>query len=121
MPANLFLSKSLGTAIILAAGLMRIPQIIRISLAKSSDGIAPMMFYLESMVMLNICGFARAHDLPFTLYGDNLLLTLQNVIIIAQMWFYNKQISFKHKAVWAIFGTFYSSLILGGAFSLRQF
>ena len=78
------------------------------------------MFYLESMVMLNICGFARAHDLPFTLYGDNLLLTLQNVIIIAQMWFFNPAITTKHKMIWSVFGTLYASFIMG-LFSLHNF
>ena len=113
MPNDLFASKVLGTGIILAAGLMRVPQIMKIFVARSSEGIAPLMFYLESMVMLNICGFARTHELPFSLYGDNLLLTLQNIVIIAQMWLYDKSITFEHKMFWLTFGSLYASFIMG--------
>lgn len=55
------------------------------------------MFYLDNIIMLQTLGFSLAHKIPFSVYGENFMMCLQNAIVILQMWKYNKDIDLKQK------------------------
>jgi mannose-P-dolichol utilization defect protein 1 len=101
------LSKGLGYGIILGAGMVKIPQIYNIVKAKSGRGILPSMFYMECFMFI-INGCYNIHlSSPFSVYGENFCLLLQNFVIIALLWTYEKKTS-KHMKMaisCSIFGT----------------
>ena len=64
--------------------------------------------------MLNICGYAMAHGMDFSLYGENAILSFQSLIIIAQMWYYRKDVSLRHKIITIVIASIYMTMVLGG-------
>lgn len=85
------MSKGLGYGIILGALAVKIPQIYNILKARSGRGILPSMFYMECFMFI-INGCYNIHlSSPFSVYGENFCLLLQNFIIIALLWMYEKK------------------------------
>ena len=62
---------------------------------------------------------AMASGLPFSVYGETLIITVQNLIIIMMIWYYNKKIDSLEKFVAAlIIGMYGAILFTKGNFGL---
>ena len=84
------LSKFFGYLIILAAGAVKVPQLLRILKNKSGKGILPSTFIAECLMYI-IKGCYAAHlGSAFSVYGENLLMFIQSFVIINLLWSYEK-------------------------------
>jgi mannose-P-dolichol utilization defect 1 len=81
-------AKALGVAIIVGSCLNKVPIMINMLNAKSAAGISGNSLYGEAVVYANgaMYGFLEGH--PFTAYGENASLLVQNVVLVAMMWTY---------------------------------
>jgi mannose-P-dolichol utilization defect 1 len=82
------ISKGLGYGIILGSWLVKLPQVFNILKAQSARGILPSMFYMEWFMHI-INGWYNIHiQAPFSVYGENFALLVQNIILIGLVWYY---------------------------------
>jgi mannose-P-dolichol utilization defect protein 1 len=80
------LTKALGVAIILGSCLNKVPIMINMMNSQSAAGISRNSLYGEGIVYCNgaMYGFLEGH--PFTAYGENASLLLQNIVLVAMTW-----------------------------------
>lgn len=79
-------TKALGVAIILGSCLNKVPIMINMMKSQSAAGISRSSLYGEAVVYANgaMYGFLEGH--PFTAYGENASLLIQNIVLIAMTW-----------------------------------
>jgi mannose-P-dolichol utilization defect protein 1 len=75
------LSKGLGIGIVFGGSVMKVPQIRLIVNARSARGLSLSAYILETLSYAITLAYSFRHQFPFTTYGENLFLTLQNIII----------------------------------------
>ncbi|PWN92232.1 hypothetical protein FA10DRAFT_259461 [Acaromyces ingoldii] len=85
---RLFLSKGLGLGIILFGSILKLPQIVKIVRASSGRGISLAMYSLEVVAYTISLAYAYRRRLPFSTYGENASLTVQNMAITLLLLYY---------------------------------
>lgn len=75
------ISKALGLGIVVFGSIMKVPQILNIVNGRSARGISLLMYTLEVVAYTISLAYAVRSKLPFSTYGENLSLTVQNMII----------------------------------------
>ncbi|KAF8135039.1 hypothetical protein EV363DRAFT_1322338 [Boletus edulis] len=60
---------------------MKVPQLMLILSAKSARGISLPAYILETLAYAITTAYSYRNDFPFSTYGENLFLTLQNTLI----------------------------------------
>ena len=76
------ISKGLGLGIVVFGSIMKVPQILNIVNGRSARGISLSMYTLEVVAYTISLAYAVRSRLPFSTYGENLSLTVQNMIIL---------------------------------------
>ncbi|KAF5317776.1 hypothetical protein D9619_012528 [Psilocybe cf. subviscida] len=76
------LSKGLGIAIVVGGTVMKVPQILLITNARSARGLSLPASVLETLSYAITSVYSFRHAFPFSTYGENLFLTLQNTLIL---------------------------------------
>jgi mannose-P-dolichol utilization defect protein 1 len=89
---RLALSKALGIGIIIFGSILKIPQIYKIVRHSSARGISLSMYSLEVLAYDISLAYAFRKRLPFSTYGENASLTVQNMIITLLILFYSSTI-----------------------------
>eukprot|EP00347_Sterkiella_histriomuscorum_P022985 403336391 len=105
------ISKLIGYLIIAGAFIIKVPQILKIMKNKSVAGISKYMFYIEMMMYINSSGYSIHNKIPFSVYGENLIILAQNIIIVFLFWTYNKSVSIIEKLFVMIFLIGYSYVL----------
>jgi mannose-P-dolichol utilization defect 1 len=101
------LSLALGLGIVLFAGIIKLPQILKILDAKSAEGIAISTVLLETFgYVYNFAAHVRLRY-PVSTYGDFAVLILQNLVILVLMYRFSNRL-----ATGIIILTGYVSLLL---------
>ncbi|CAD6884380.1 unnamed protein product [Tilletia laevis] len=85
---RLGISKGLGLGIIAFGSIMKVPQILKITRARSARGISLAMYALEVLAYTVSLAYAIREELPFTAWGENLSLTVQNMVITLLIIYY---------------------------------
>ncbi|KAJ6629480.1 hypothetical protein B0H10DRAFT_1987364 [Mycena sp. CBHHK59/15] len=75
------ISKGLGIGIVLGGSVMKVPQLMLIVKAHSARGLSLPAYILESLSYAITLEYAYRNEFPFSTYGENLFLTIQNVLI----------------------------------------
>jgi mannose-P-dolichol utilization defect protein 1 len=75
------LSKGLGLGIVLGGSIMKIPQLMLIISARSVRGLSLSAYLLETLSYAITSAYSFRNDFPFSTYGENLFLTIQNTLI----------------------------------------
>ncbi|KAH9841958.1 mannose-P-dolichol utilization defect 1 protein [Rhodofomes roseus] len=75
------LSKGLGVGIVLGGSIMKVPQLLLIVSARSARGISLIAYVLETLAYAITLAYSYRNEFPFSTYGENLFLTLQNAVI----------------------------------------
>jgi mannose-P-dolichol utilization defect protein 1 len=78
---RLAVSKALGMGIIVFGSILKIPQIVTIVRHRSAWGISLTMYALEVVAYDISLAYAFRKRLPFSTYGENASLTVQNMVI----------------------------------------
>ncbi|KAF9052127.1 hypothetical protein BJ165DRAFT_1591863 [Panaeolus papilionaceus] len=74
-------SKGLGIGIVVGGSIMKVPQILLIVNAHSARGLSFPAYVLETLSYAITLAYSYRNDFPFSTYGENLFLTLQNILI----------------------------------------
>ncbi|KAF8638998.1 hypothetical protein AX17_001800 [Amanita inopinata Kibby_2008] len=75
------LSKGLGIGIVVGGSIMKVPQILLILNARSARGLSMPAYVLETLSYAITLAYSFRNNYPFSTYGENFFLTIQNVII----------------------------------------
>ncbi|KAJ7354651.1 hypothetical protein DFH08DRAFT_1077310 [Mycena albidolilacea] len=75
------ISKGLGIGIVLGGSIMKVPQILLITRAQSARGLSLPAYILETLSYAITLLYAYRNEFPFSTYGENLFLTIQNILI----------------------------------------
>jgi len=75
------LSKGLGVGIVVGGSIMKLPQLLLILSARSARGISLSSYTLETFCYLVTCTYSYRKEFPFSTYGENVFLGLQNIAI----------------------------------------
>ncbi|PPQ93177.1 hypothetical protein CVT25_002837 [Psilocybe cyanescens] len=75
------LSKGLGIGIVVGGSVMKVPQVLLIVNARSARGLSLPAYVLETLSYAITLAYSFRHQFPFSTYGENLFLTLQNTLI----------------------------------------
>ena len=78
---SLLISKILGTVIILASTIVKIPQILKILTSQSSAGLSFLSVLLETLAFLITLAYNVRSGWPFSTYGETALILAQDVVI----------------------------------------
>ncbi|CAH1763963.1 13833_t:CDS:1 [Entrophospora sp. SA101] len=79
---KLLISKGLGIGIVLFGSLIKIPQIIKITTAGSVKGLSFESIALETIGYAIGLAYNNRQGNPFSTYGENLSLTIQDIFIL---------------------------------------
>ncbi|PCH39969.1 mannose-P-dolichol utilization defect 1 protein [Wolfiporia cocos MD-104 SS10] len=75
------LSKGLGVGIVVGGSIMKVPQLLLIVSARSARGLSLPAYVLETLSYAITLAYSYRNEFPFSTYGENLFLALQNAII----------------------------------------
>ncbi|WOO76969.1 Mannose-P-dolichol utilization defect 1 protein [Vanrija pseudolonga] len=82
------LSKGLGFGIVVGGGIVKIPQIIKIVKTHSARGLSLSAYILETASYEISLAYATRAGFPFSTYGENFFITIQNFIITLMILYY---------------------------------
>ncbi|KAJ7212937.1 hypothetical protein GGX14DRAFT_550613 [Mycena pura] len=75
------ISKGLGIGIVVGGSIMKVPQVLLIVRAQSARGLSLSAYILETLSYAITFIYAYRNEFPFSTYGENLFLTIQNTLI----------------------------------------
>ncbi|EDR12739.1 uncharacterized protein LACBIDRAFT_231097 [Laccaria bicolor S238N-H82] len=75
------LSKGLGIGIVVGGSVMKVPQILLIINARSARGLSFSSYILETLSYAITLAYSFRNEFPFSTYGENLFLTIQNTVV----------------------------------------
>ncbi|KAM8897704.1 mannose-P-dolichol utilization defect 1b isoform 2-T2 [Spinachia spinachia] len=78
---KILLSKGLGIGIILGSMMVKLPQIFKLTGAKSAEGLSFHTVLLELLAITGTMAYSIANKFPFSAWGEALFLMLQTVVI----------------------------------------
>ncbi|EJD45671.1 mannose-P-dolichol utilization defect 1 protein [Auricularia subglabra TFB-10046 SS5] len=74
-------SKALGLGIVVGGSIVKVPQVLLIISANSARGLSLTAYVLETLSYAISLAYSYRNSFPFSTYGENLFLTIQNVLI----------------------------------------
>ncbi|KAF8266297.1 hypothetical protein EI94DRAFT_1586163 [Lactarius quietus] len=83
------LSKGIGVAVVVGGSIMKVPQLLLILRAQSARGLSLTAYVLETCSYAINLAYSSRNGFPFSTYGENFFLTIQNVIITFLIILYN--------------------------------
>lgn len=78
---KLAVSKALGIGIVAASSIVKVPQILKITSARSGAGVSFSAVALESAAILATLAYGFRQGFPFSTYGESALILAQNAAI----------------------------------------
>ncbi|KAI5476771.1 hypothetical protein MNV49_007286 [Pseudohyphozyma bogoriensis] len=75
------ISKGLGLAIVAGGSIVKVPQILKIVGGKSARGLSLSSYILDTANLAITVAYNVRHNFPWSTYGENVFLLVQNVII----------------------------------------
>ncbi|KAI0747189.1 mannose-P-dolichol utilization defect 1 protein [Daedaleopsis nitida] len=83
------LSKGLGLGIVVGGSIMKVPQLLLIVSARSARGLSLIAYVLETLAYAITTAYSYHNEFPFSTYGENFFLTIQNIVITLLIVHYN--------------------------------
>lgn len=81
-------SKMLGMGIMAGSLLLKVPQILAIVSSGAVEGLSPTSFYTELPLSGTHVCYNVLQGNPFSSYGEQVFISIQNAILILLLWFY---------------------------------
>ena len=82
--------QALGYAIIAGAAIVKVPQILTVMRSKSAEGLTFMSFELENVAFSIHMAYGFLMGLPFSAFGEAVLILAQNTFLLALIYYYAK-------------------------------
>mmetsp|Transcript_8438 Transcript_8438/g.20921 ORF Transcript_8438/g.20921 Transcript_8438/m.20921 type:complete len:280 (-) Transcript_8438:56-895(-) len=86
----LLMSRLLGSAIVFMSCIIKLPQIMAVLKAKSAEGLSITGFETELVAYTLTFAYGLHFNLPFTGYGESILMSAQDVVLLALVYKYAK-------------------------------
>lgn len=86
------ISKLLGYGIIAGSSILKLPQIFKILKHQSVEGISRLTFYMEIFMYLHTSAYSIHKGINFSVYGENVIIMMQNFVIVLLFWAFDKSI-----------------------------
>ena len=118
--AKFTIAKVLGYCIILGSTILKVPQIMKILVARSAEGLSAMSIYIETINYFGTIGNSVRLGLPFSVYGESVFIQSQNLMIILLIWNYNKGIYMLEKLVFCSIAFGISFILFEGSLMTPQ-
>ncbi|KAL6308268.1 hypothetical protein BKA93DRAFT_764151 [Sparassis latifolia] len=83
------LSKGIGLGIVVGGSIMKVPQLLLIVSARSARGLSLPAYVLETLAYAITLAYSYRNEFPFSTYGENLFLTIQNAVITLFILYYS--------------------------------
>ena len=99
-----FSLQGLGFGIIAFACIVKLPQILKINKSKSASGLSMLSFELEQLALSVHATYGFILGLPFSAYGEAVVLILQNTLLLSQIYSYAKAPLWRPMLVLSLFG-----------------
>ncbi|KAL4480782.1 hypothetical protein ABPG72_001651 [Tetrahymena utriculariae] len=107
------LSKALGTGIVVFSTILKVPQIIKIVKNKSVEGLSFPALISETFLYFFTVSYNLFKQNSFSLYGENVFIIFQNIVIMALFYVYGKNFSIaKLFTTYILFGVVVGPLLL---------
>jgi len=107
------LAKLLGLAIIAGACLNKAPIIRNVLVNQSVAGLSLQALYGEVIMYGNSAMYGYLQNAPFTAYGENLMVTLQCLVLVMLVWMDPKsKVSLGQQVMAVAVGSAYATLVL---------
>ncbi|KAL4782461.1 hypothetical protein BJX76DRAFT_332627 [Aspergillus varians] len=78
---SLAISKALGIAIVGASGIVKVPQILKLTRSGSSAGVSFVSYALETASLLITLSYGVRNQFPFSTYGESAFIAAQDVLV----------------------------------------
>ncbi|KAK0205463.1 hypothetical protein DFS33DRAFT_1260086 [Desarmillaria ectypa] len=104
------LSKGVGLGIVVGGSIVKVPQIILILKSHSAQGLSLGSYILETLSYCINLLYSYRNGFPFSTYGENIFLTIQNAFITQLIVFYSPNSQGKITLVSAGLTAFVSTL-----------
>jgi mannose-P-dolichol utilization defect protein 1 len=108
---TLLFSKLLSIGIIFGSSIVKLPQILKILLSQSVEGISFLSFLLETISASITFAYNFRLGNQFTTYGETLFITLQNLIVVLLIGYYGGKMM-QLIVLMALYSVFMSSLLV---------
>jgi len=82
------ISKGLGLGIVVGGSIVKLPQILIILKEQTAEGLSLMGYIFETFSFGIALAYSYANEFPFSTYGENLFLTVQNFLVTLLIVFY---------------------------------
>ncbi|CAG8552586.1 7638_t:CDS:1 [Ambispora leptoticha] len=105
---KLVFSKALGIGIVLGGSLIKLPQVLKIIANGSARGLSFESYVLETIAYAVGLAYNFRQGNPFSTYGENLFLTIQDIIILLLILNYRGQKDHLVVAILSIVGMSYA-------------
>ena len=105
--------QGLGFGIIAFACIVKLPQIFKIAKSKSASGLSMLSFELEQLALTVHATYGSILGLPFSAYGEAVVLILQNTLLLSQIYIFAKAPLWRPLLVISIFGVLLSCVTAG--------
>lgn len=86
---QIYISKILGLSIVIFSSILKVPQIRNITKDQSVEGLTALSIYCELIVCYFASLYAIHIGIPFSTYGENVLIFVQCFIILLLFWKYS--------------------------------
>lgn len=108
---ELAVSKALSVAIIGGAMIVKVPQILKILLSRSTEGLSFLSYVLETLAASITFAYNFRAGNPFSTYGETFFMTLQNVVILMLLGLYRGQ-TMRLVLLMSLYSVLMSSLLI---------
>ena len=105
--------QGLGFGIIAFACVVKLPQILKIAKSRSASGLSMLSFELEQLALSVHATYGLVLGLPFSAYGEAVVLILQNVLLLSQIYSFARAPAWRPLLVMSLFGAALSCLSAG--------
>jgi mannose-P-dolichol utilization defect protein 1 len=83
-------SKVLGLGMVCGGAILKLPQIIKILMSKSTKGISVTSYFLETIALLISIAYNVRFGYPFTTWGEYPFMAIQCFIVLFLIYFFKK-------------------------------
>ncbi|KAJ3206853.1 hypothetical protein HDU82_004265 [Entophlyctis luteolus] len=88
---RLLISKVLGIGLVAGGAVIKLPQIFKIFMKKSAQGVSFASYALETAAYIAGLAYNVRQENPFNTYGEHAFMAVANCIVIAMMFHYTSQ------------------------------
>ncbi len=88
---KMLMMKVLGYSIVVVSVIVKVPQVIKILKAGSTEGLSELVLYTETLGYMIGFFYPFHYSQPFSAYGENLFIAIQSLIILGLLWYYNRK------------------------------